>query len=247
MSVSSSKEPSTDDRTDRVHRAVARLLQRRADGERVTDDRFLEERADLLPDLATALGKLRSIDSALQDAEHELYADVLSRLDAPDAQIDELPIDDVPIANGSETQDADGGSAEETFSGRSRRRAVPECIGRYRVHRVLADGGFGRVFLASDDQLARDVAIKVPHRHRVKNPADMEAYLNEARMVAGLDHPAIVPVFDVGTTEDGFCYVVSKLIRGTDLSTKLESGLLPRDETVRIDKTIARALHHAVS
>src|SRR5262245_40901076 len=73
----------------------------------------------------------------------------------------------------------------------------PAYIGRYRVERALGEGGFGIVYLARDEQLRRLVAVKVPHSHRMKTPAHIEAYLAEARAVAQLDHPAIVPVYDV--------------------------------------------------
>src|SRR5690349_6636814 len=86
---------------------------------------------------------------------------------------------------------------------------LPQHIGRYRVERVLGRGGFGVVWLAHDDQLHRAVAIKVPHRERVSASEDAEAYLAEARILASLDHPHIVPVHDVGTTEDGLPFVVS--------------------------------------
>ena len=82
----------------------------------------------------------------------------------------------------------------------------PQGIGRYRVERVLGEGGFGRVYLAHDDQLNRPVAIKVPRRERLSTAVDAEAYLAEARVLASLDHPNIVPVHDVGTTPDGLCY-----------------------------------------
>ena len=93
---------------------------------------------------------------------------------------------------------------------------IPERIGRYRIERVLGKGGFGLVYLAHDEQLQRLLAIKVPHRKLVDRPEAAEAYLTEARTVANLDHPNIVPVHDVGSTEDGPCYVVSKYIDGTD-------------------------------
>ena len=80
--------------------------------------------------------------------------------------------------------------------------SVPQRIGRYRVERVLGQGGFGLVYLAHDEQLQRPVAIKVPHRQLVARPEDAEAYLTEARTVASLDHPNIVPVYDVGSTDD---------------------------------------------
>src|SRR4051812_16956146 len=79
----------------------------------------------------------------------------------------------------------------------------PAQIGRYRVVRRLGQGGFGRVYLAEDADLARLVAIKVPNPDRVSGRADVEAYLSEARTLARLDHPNIVPVYDVGRTNDG--------------------------------------------
>ncbi len=100
-------------------------------------------------------------------------------------------------------------------------------IGRYRIEKVLGKGGFGLVYLAHDEQLKRPVAIKVPHAKLISKPEDAEAYLAEARTVANLDHPHIVPVYDVGSTEDCPCFVVSKYIDGTDLATKLEAAATP--------------------
>jgi hypothetical protein len=82
------------------------------------------------------------------------------------------------------------------------------------VEKVLGEGGFGMVYLAHDDQLHRPVAIKVPRRHLVSDPKDLEANLAEARTVASLDHPHIVPVLDVGSTPEFPCFVVSKFIQG---------------------------------
>jgi serine/threonine protein kinase len=121
----------------------------------------------------------------------------------------------------------------------------PSHIGRYRVEKVLGQGGFGLVYLAHDDQLQRLVAIKVPHRKLVDRPEAAEAYLTEARTVANLDHANIVPVFDVGSTEEFPCYVVSKYIDGTDLATRLKQSRLSIHETVELMATVAEALHHA--
>src|SRR5262249_25850092 len=108
----------------------------------------------------------------------------------------------------------------------------PTHIGRYRILKVLGQGGFGLVYLAHDEQLQRLAAIKVPHRKLVERPEDAEAYLTEARNVANLDHPHIVPVFDVGSTEDCPCYVVSKYIDGTDLAKRLKQSRLSMHEAV---------------
>ena len=121
----------------------------------------------------------------------------------------------------------------------------PQRIGRYRIERVLGKGGFGLVYLAHDDQLQRLVVIKVPHPERVARPEDAQACLTEARTVANLDHPNIVPVYDVGSTEQFACYIVSKFIDGTDLARRLRAARLPPDEIVKLVATVAEALHHA--
>ena len=101
---------------------------------------------------------------------------------------------------------------------------LPSHIGRYRVERLLGEGGFGRVYLARDEQLQRLVAVKVPHRHLLASPQDADAYLAEARTAAGLEHPGIVPVFDVGSTSDLACFIVSKFIEGRTLAWTIRTA-----------------------
>ncbi len=123
--------------------------------------------------------------------------------------------------------------------------SLPEHIGRYRVVRLIGKGGFGLVYLAQDEQLQRQVAIKVPHPHLVADDDEAEAYLAEARTVASLDHPHIVTVYDVGATDEFPCFVVSKYIDGTDLSTRLKQSRLSIPESVVLVVTVAEALHYA--
>ncbi len=118
-------------------------------------------------------------------------------------------------------------------------------IARYRIEKVLGKGGFGLVYLAHDEQLDRLVAIKVPHAKLISNPEDAAAYLTEARTVANLDHPGIVPVYDVGSTEDCPCYVVSKYIDGIDLSARIKESRLKYREDAELVATVAAALHYA--
>ncbi len=108
-----------------------------------------------------------------------------------------------------------------------------------------AKARFGAVYLAHDDQLARSVAIKTPHKQRMTRPTDVENYMREAQMVAQLDHPGIVPVFDVGRTDEGQFYVVSKVIEGKDLSKRLDAGRPSLIESARLVALIAEALHYA--
>ena len=121
----------------------------------------------------------------------------------------------------------------------------PRRIGRYRIEKVLGRGGFGLVYLAQDEQLNRPVAVKVPHAELISQPEDAEAYLAEARTVANLDHPGIVPVLDVGSTQDCPCYVVSKYIPGTDLASKLKQQRLNYRDTADLVAAVADALHYA--
>src|SRR5580700_1641052 len=121
----------------------------------------------------------------------------------------------------------------------------PARIGRYPVIRILGEGGFGRVYLAHDDDLNRPVAIKVPNPQRITHPEDVELFLIEARILAKLDHPNIVPVFDVGRTEDGLFYIVSKFLQGNDLAAKIRQGRLGFAESTELIATVAEALHYA--
>jgi serine/threonine protein kinase/formylglycine-generating enzyme required for sulfatase activity len=121
----------------------------------------------------------------------------------------------------------------------------PTKIGRYTILRRLGKGGFGEVFLAFDDDLNRPVAIKVPRPERVSRPEDIEAYLNEARVLASLDNPHIVPVYDVGRTDDRLCFVVSKFIQGSDLARKLNEERQGFHESAALVATVAEALHYA--
>ena len=122
---------------------------------------------------------------------------------------------------------------------------LPTHIGRYRREKLLGRGGFGLVYLAHDEQLNRRVAIKVPHPLLVSRPEEAEAYRTEARAVASLDHPHIVPVFDVGSTEKCACFVVSKYIEGTSLAQRLKQSRPTFRDTAALLATVAEALHYA--
>ena len=128
---------------------------------------------------------------------------------------------------------------------RAAKEDLPGQIGRYRVERVLGEGGFGIVYLAYDEQLDRLVAIKVPHARLISKSEDAEAYLAEARTVANLDHPHIVPVYDVGQTDEFPCFIVSKFVEGIDLSARIKLQQLTIQEAVELAVTVAEALHYA--
>jgi serine/threonine protein kinase len=121
----------------------------------------------------------------------------------------------------------------------------PAHIGRYRVERLLGQGSFGRVYLAHDDHLNRPVAVKVPHSRLVARPEDADAYLTEARTVAHLDHPHIVPVFDVGSTEECPFFFVSKYVEGRTLAQKIKEDRPAAHQAAALVATVAEALQYA--
>ena len=90
--------------------------------------------------------------------------------------------------------------------------------------------------------LKRIVAVKVPHPHLIDNA---ELYLAEAQILASLDHPNIVRVYDAGCTESGLCYVVSEFVEGTTLAERIKENPLRHRDAAELVATIATALHHA--
>ncbi len=148
----------------------------------------------------------------------------------------------------SELDTSQGKSIPENRSLPANKRSVedaPAKIGRYQIERVLGEGTFGRVFLSVDEELNRRVAIKVPYPDRVPHSENIEAYLSEARIAAGLDHPNIVPVYDIGQIEDGSTYIVSKYIEGGDLNEKIRSSCPSPREAAELMALVADALSSA--
>lgn len=123
---------------------------------------------------------------------------------------------------------------------------LPTFLGRYRVTGTLGRGSFGVVYRGRDDRLQREIAIKVPRLELIERMGGVEAYLKEARVVAALEHPNIVPVHDVDHTADGLCFVVFGFVEGSDLRTRLEQGpTYSPVESARLVACLARALQHA--
>ena len=93
---------------------------------------------------------------------------------------------------------------------------------RYTLVRELARGGMGTVYLATDARLGREVAIKVLS---APDPDAARRMEQEARIVAGLEHPGIVPIHDAGTLPDGRVFYAMKRVRGDRLDEHAERGL----------------------
>lgn len=121
-------------------------------------------------------------------------------------------------------------------------------LDRYHVIETLGEGGMGTVYLAEDKELSREVALKVL-RDTVGTPDAVERMLREARIIAGLEHPGVVPVHDVGCLPDGRVYYVMKRVRGRSLDQHVgaESTLADRLRIFeRVCETVAFAHAHGV-
>ncbi len=115
-------------------------------------------------------------------------------------------------------------------------------IGRYEVRREIGTGAFGTVYQGWDEQLRRDVAIKVPRRSFACSEQTRKRLLDEARAIARLKHPGIVAVHDTGALEDGTLFLVMQYVDGQSLAQLLQSGRVPVDQAVDITIDIAEAL-----
>ena len=139
-----------------------------------------------------------------------------------------------------------GRRRDEATPGGSRAARRRQRIGRYRLERVLGEGGFGRVYLARDEDLGRrgrDQGAAPPPRLPARG---RRAFLTEARILASLDHPHIVPVYDVGGTEDGLLLRRLQVHRGQRPGDQMLQAARPSSaEAAELVATVAEALHYA--
>ncbi|TWU47271.1 Serine/threonine-protein kinase PknB [Rubripirellula tenax] len=145
------------------------------------------------------------------------------------------------------TQDANAESDTFPNAAPEPNDKVGEWIGRFRICGLLGEGGYGQVYKAFDEQLQREVAIKVPLAHRITSAASLDKYIEEARTLAKLHHHGIVAVHDVGTTESGAPYIVSALIDGTNLAFRMQSSPLTLGQALHLLVQVASALGYVHS
>ena len=125
---------------------------------------------------------------------------------------------------------------------------LPCEFGRYRLLRLLGEGGMGTVYLAHDLQLRREVALKVPKFASSSNRETLDRFYREARVAATLRHPNLCPIFDVGEHQET-PYLTMAYIEGRPLSELVSATAAPLDEreVVRIIGAVAGALQAAHS
>ena len=119
-----------------------------------------------------------------------------------------------------------------------------EQFGRYVIKEVIGQGGMAIVYLAHDPRFGRDVALKVMSQAFQADPTFRGRFEREARTIATLEHPAIVPVYDFGE-DNNRLYLVMRHMHGGSLADRIIRSSLSLEEALPIIKPIASALDHA--
>lgn len=138
-------------------------------------------------------------------------------------------------------------SANRRSSGAGSRDSVPKKLGRFQLLRKLGAGSFGVVWLAEDESLRRQVALKIPRPEALYSESLRQRFVQEAQLAAKLDHPHIVPVHEAGS-EDGCLFLVTALCSGITLRDWLRCDESRRTESlshggaVEIVECLARAV-----
>jgi serine/threonine protein kinase len=128
-------------------------------------------------------------------------------------------------------------------------KLVGQTLNRYKLVKLLGEGGMGAVFKGFDLTLQRDVAIKIMHPHFARTPNFQERFLQEARTAARLDHPGVVKVFDFGHSQSQL-YIVMEFIPGDNLGKMLrdlkkEGKWIVLPEAIEIIRQVSLALDYA--
>jgi serine/threonine protein kinase len=120
----------------------------------------------------------------------------------------------------------------------------PDKIGRYKIKEELGSGEMGTVYRAYDASFNREVAIKILPLELMRNLKTLARFRRELKMIALLEHPAIVPVYDVGE-ENGQPYYVMRYMSGGSLRRWIKAGKLTLQDTADIVERIALGLEYA--
>ncbi len=141
------------------------------------------------------------------------------------------------------------GPGDETVArtpdGRDSRVApVLGVFGEYVLHEKIAQGGMGAVYKARQVKLQRSVALKMILSGRLASPEDVQRFYLEAEAAARLDHPGIVPIFEVGE-HDGQHFFSMALVEGGSLADRIKKGPLPPRHAAALMAQVADAVAHA--
>jgi serine/threonine protein kinase len=161
----------------------------------------------------------------------------------PNCQHPVVVVDDAPADETLNALECPSCHGEISFTlepGDTEPYAPGHRLAQFEILGVLGQGGFGTVYKARDTELDRLVALKVPRKGRI-TPESSRLFLKEARLAAGIEHPHVVRVYEVGQLEDSL-YIASEFIDGTSLSGCMkQERFQPRDAASLIIKILRAA------
>ena len=123
----------------------------------------------------------------------------------------------------------------------------PDRVGRYKIKSELGRGGMATVYRAFDPISNREVAIKILPRELINNLLTRARFKRELKLIASLEHPAIVPVYDVGGEDDHQPFFVMRYMSGGSLAEMIKKGKFSLRDAALIIERLASALDHAHS
>ena len=107
----------------------------------------------------------------------------------------------------------------------------------YKIEKELGRGGMATVYLAVQENLDRRVALKIMSPALLVDPSFASRFLREAKIIARLSHPHVIPIFDVSTDENR-CYIAMEYQSGGDLKAKIDTGLSLHEAVIIIREII---------
>lgn len=123
-------------------------------------------------------------------------------------------------------------------------KGMPSQIGRYEIERHEAEGGMGDVYVASDPRMKRRVAVKLLKKLYGNDPGVRRRFQQEAEAIAGLEHPAIVPIYDFGEHEE-MLYFVMRYVAGGTFRDRIKQKPVSLRDTAQVIVRVADALEAA--
>jgi len=242
-----SEQTNPDDaRRQRLDEVIGAFLVALDSGEKPDPQDWLARHANLSPELDEFFADRERMDDLLEPLKArpvEQAGDATdSMTTAPEGSAGSSPRttpEDPDLALDRSDAPADGG-VPVPLRGGTRVR----YFGDYELQRVLGEGGMGTVYKARQISLNRPVALKIIKATRLGSDDDLRQFHNEAEAVARLDHPNIVPIFEVGRFDDQQ-YFSMKLIAGESLDKRLEDYTAHPRRAAQLLAGAAEAIHHS--
>jgi eukaryotic-like serine/threonine-protein kinase len=218
---------SDDDREQRLNQVIADYLEAQEIGQPLDRAALLQECPDLAAELVLFFANqdhLAQLTAPLRDAHQP------ENCDGSDPAL-------IPF---SRSRPGERGRPDEHTATETSVR----YFGDYELIEILAEGGMGVVYRARQVSLNRELALKMVRAGRFATPADLERFRMEAEAAAHLDHPHVVPIYEIGEYE-GHHYFSMKFVEGGNLAAQIEKFTANPRAAVRLVATVARAVHYA--